>query len=166
MLMTILSALVLQLSSSLAWDSPKCFCTPSDPCWPSSSDLDALSGRLSPGALISPHPTGYPCHDPNFNDTACTLVHDAVTISPGQNYVSDPIYIASLPGSMQNTEYESSIYGNASTIACAFYAPRSDACGQGAVPTFGIKVAQEQDFVEALNFARDHNLRVVVKSTG
>lgn len=137
---------------------PKCFCTPNQSCWPSSSALTAFSKTLSsPSALIQVHPSGYACHDPHYNSTACSIANASQ---------ADPVWIASQPGSMQNLAFESSIFGNSTSPACSFNTTESTPCGQGSVPSFGVNVTVENDVVRALEFANKHNLRVVMKNSG
>lgn len=138
--------------------SAKCYCTPSQSCWPSFSALTTFAKTLSsPRALIQVHPSAYACHDPHYDATACSIAKASQT---------DSVWIANQPGSMDTMTFETSIFGNITTMACDFNTARTTPCGQGSVPTVGVNATTENDIVQALKFANTHNLRVVVKNSG
>lgn len=138
--------------------SSKCFCAPSRPCWPSTSDLTAFAKRLSsPSVLIQVHPSAYTCHDPHYDAAACNIAKSSQT---------NTVWIANQPGSMDSIEFETNIFGNSTTPACDFNAAELTLCGQGSVPPFGVNVTSENDIVQSLKFANKHNLRVVMKNSG
>ncbi|KAJ0133636.1 DNA double-strand break repair Rad50 ATPase [Fusarium oxysporum f. sp. albedinis] len=58
--------------------APKCRCLPGDTCWP--SDTGNVWSRFKKtvnGLLIKTVPIGSPCHDPNYDEEACTALQQA-----------------------------------------------------------------------------------------
>lgn len=62
-----------------------CYCLPGDSCWPSDSTWASLNDTVG-GRLIATVPLGSPCHDPNYNATACAALQSAWT-EPETQYV-------------------------------------------------------------------------------
>lgn len=52
-----------------------CRCLPGDACWPATSSWDSLNSTVG-GKLIATVPIGSVCHDPTYNETACTALRD------------------------------------------------------------------------------------------
>lgn len=52
-----------------------CRCLPGDACWPATSSWDTLNSTVG-GKLIATVPIGSVCHDPTYNETACTALRD------------------------------------------------------------------------------------------
>jgi FAD/FMN-containing dehydrogenase len=67
---------------------------------------------------------------------------------------------------MQLTNYEVFIFPNKTISACYINTTLGVPCGQGSVPPVGIDARSGSDIQAAVNFARERNLKVVVKSTG
>lgn len=44
--------------------------------------------------------------------------------------------------------------------------PLNSVCGQGSVPRYGVVAQSPSDVVAAVNFAKSHNLKIVIKNTG
>ena len=61
------------------------------------ADFEALSS----GALITPYPSEYTCHDPNFDAGRCTKINSSFN----NPEALDPTYIASLPGCRLRDQY-------------------------------------------------------------
>lgn len=67
---------------------------------------------------------------------------------------------------MQNTNFETFIFHNDTISACYLNTTLGIPCGQGSVPPIGVDARSENDIQAAVNFAKQHNLKLVVKGTG
>lgn len=149
------------VATSRASPTQRCRCAPGEACWPTSSELDALSAKLSsPDALLRQiNPPDFACHDPAYNATAC----DYAT-----NEASDLTWRTAQPGGTVNPLFESQAafsFNVTASLQCSS-GTEQEACGQGQVPSLGVAAANENDIVAALTFARERNLQVMVKGTG
>lgn len=59
-----------------AADAATCHSLPGDASWPATSSWDSLNSTVG-GKLIATVPIGSVCHDPTYNETACTALRDA-----------------------------------------------------------------------------------------
>ncbi|CAE6443500.1 unnamed protein product [Rhizoctonia solani] len=101
------------------------------------------------GRLIAPRPAGWVCHDPNYDETACK------SIKAGWN---DSVWRADQPGAMMNI-----FWGNTES---SIDAPRNVACEQGFIPIYSVNAHNENYVSEAVKFAGQHNLRLVLNIRG
>lgn len=73
----LLRALVLAghalLAAALADNSSSCKCIPGDACWPS-ADAWAQLNQTVDGKLIPNVPLAHVCHDPDYDEAACTAL--------------------------------------------------------------------------------------------
>ena len=53
-----------------------CRVLPGDGNWPSTNDWDQLN-RTVDGRLVATIPIGAPCHDPNYDEAACSQIQAA-----------------------------------------------------------------------------------------
>lgn len=53
-----------------------CRCLPGDACWPATSSWDSLNSTVG-GKLIATVPIGSVCHDPTYDEAACTALRDS-----------------------------------------------------------------------------------------
>ena len=67
---------------------------------------------------------------------------------------------------MQNVNFETFIFPNDTISACYLNTTLGIPCGQGSVPPVGVDARSESDVQAAVNFAKKHNLKLVVKNTG
>jgi len=67
---------------------------------------------------------------------------------------------------MQDTNYEVFIFPNKTISACYLNTTLGVPCGQGSVPPVGVDARSGSDIQAAVNFARQHDLKLVVKNTG
>jgi len=67
---------------------------------------------------------------------------------------------------MQHPNFESFIFDNGSISACYLNTTLGVPCQQGSVPIAGVDARSVGDIQAAVKFAVQHNLRLVVKSTG
>lgn len=49
---------------------------------------------------------------------------------------------------------------------CYITTPQSSPCGQGSVPVYAVAVTSAEQIQKAVNFARERNLRLVIKNSG
>ncbi|RPA97303.1 FAD-binding domain-containing protein [Choiromyces venosus 120613-1] len=131
----------------------RCRCLPTDSCWPTPSEWASFNTSVS-GSLIAVKPVASPCHDPTFDQAAC---EDAKT-----NYNSSA-WRGSFPGGYQQVNFETSAVKNES---CYPDTPRSSPCGQGNVPVYAVAATSPAQIQKAVDFARERNLRLVIKNSG
>ena len=88
-------------------------------------------------------------------------------ISVRANYTKDT-WRSDQPGAILFTNFETFIFLNDSISACYLNTTLGIPCGQGSVPPIGVDARSESDVrtARAVNFAKKHNLELVVKGTG
>ncbi|KAF4632911.1 hypothetical protein G7Y89_g5206 [Cudoniella acicularis] len=130
----------------------QCKVFPGDANWPSNATWEVLN-LLTGNALIKTVPLAAPCYSswPEYNVTACA----AITAS-----WSDPHLHANDPTSTQWPLYEG--------LTCLPPGLRSEdtTCTLGGYASYSIEITNVAQIQLALNFARNLNLRLVVKNTG
>jgi hypothetical protein len=67
---------------------------------------------------------------------------------------------------MQCINFESYIFENGTIDACYYNTTLRYPCDQGNIPILGVNVQQISDIQAAVRFAKQHNLRLIVKNTG
>ncbi|KAH8586194.1 hypothetical protein B0O99DRAFT_529182 [Bisporella sp. PMI_857] len=137
-----------------------CKCAPSDLCWPSTVEWDALNNTVS-GRLIRSTAPGSVCYpsEPNYDETSCNVVIANWTNSAFHS--ADPISVTS-PWA-NNSCYP--IYPNGTSIASDPDAGERG-CSIGSLPPYVINATDAGHVQAALKFARKWNLRLTVKNTG
>ncbi|KAK7024262.1 hypothetical protein VNI00_016479 [Paramarasmius palmivorus] len=133
-----------------------CKCLYGDTCWPSESDFNQLASRLSQ-PLVHPTPPESACYPASNPSGNCTDVQ--VNYGNG-NWRADQV------GALQNTNFQSFIFPNDTISACYLNATLGAPCGQGSIPPIGVDARSPEDIQAAVQFAAEHNLRLVVKNTG
>ena len=123
-------------------------CTAFQKCWPSSAAWSNFNASIN-GRLVAPRPPAWPCHDPHYDEAAC---------SEAKANWHDPFWRSNQTGAMQNPIWESP--------NCDIGSPRNVTCKQGFVPTYAVIAHEANDVVKAVKFAGKHRLRLVVKNTG
>ncbi|PYH88396.1 FAD-binding domain-containing protein [Aspergillus ellipticus CBS 707.79] len=128
----------------------KCKCTPTDPCWPSLSTWNALNSSVD-GKLINTQPMAQPCYPgPDYNDELCQVMSD---------------------------EWTNSTFRELSPVGYCY--PRVDTCSPanmtsanhtqctlGTSPVYAIIATEPDDVAAGIKFAKDNNVRLVIKNTG
>ncbi|KAG8736933.1 hypothetical protein FRC10_008706 [Ceratobasidium sp. 414] len=142
-LQTLLAGTLLS-SGVLARD----LCIASQKCWPSSGVWSAFNASIN-GRLVAPRPPAWPCHDPNYDEAACSNVKANWNSS---FWRSDQV------GAMQDLIWDS--------LDCGIDTPRNETCKQGFVPVYSVAAQGGSDVSKAVVFAAKHKLRLVVKNTG
>ena len=132
-----------------------CRCLYDQPCWPSESDFATLAAQLS-RPLLHPLPPTSVCYPP----------------IPGMNCgdvffnYTDAEWRSDQPGAMENTNFETFIFPNHTISACYLNTSLGIPCEQGSVPSVGVDARSGSDVQAAVSFAKQYNLKLVVKSTG
>ncbi|KAK1956048.1 FAD binding domain-containing protein [Colletotrichum sublineola] len=129
-------------------EDASCHCLPGDDCWPSKSSWDALNSTVG-GKLIATVPIGSVCHDPNYDEAACTALQNAWTL-PETHFPSS--------SSVMQTYFANQ--------SCDPFTDRTTPCLIGNYVSYAVEVTSAQDVVETINFARDNNIRFLVRNTG
>ncbi|KAK1139828.1 hypothetical protein N8T08_011154 [Aspergillus melleus] len=97
---------------------------------------------------------GWPCHDPALDSALC---------DERKALGSNSSWRREQPGALQYQNWEALPSANES---CSLQTPSSVPCGQGRVSVYSVVAETVEDIQQAVRFARDHNLRLVVKNTG
>ncbi|RAK96029.1 FAD-binding domain-containing protein [Aspergillus ibericus CBS 121593] len=138
---------------SLVSGSVKCRCQPGDACWPSEHDWKALNDSIH-GHLVRVRPIGHICHEPFYNRTSCNEL---------ARLQSDANWRAAQPGALQSFNWENWPQKHES---CAIEANPNSTCQQGRIPWYSAVVHSVDEIQEAVRFAKQRNLRLVIKNTG
>ncbi|KAH8890582.1 isoamyl alcohol oxidase [Thozetella sp. PMI_491] len=125
-----------------------CYCLPGDACWPDASTWSALNATVN-GRLVATVPIGTPCHDPNYNEGVCEALQS--------NWTLPQLHLASSSSVMQ------SYFANQS---CSPFTAESQPCLLGNYVSYAVNVSQPSDAVAALSFAKQNNIRLIVRNTG
>ncbi|KAL4803340.1 hypothetical protein BDV18DRAFT_166365 [Aspergillus unguis] len=139
-----LLAMVLGLGTALASD---CKCTPIDNCW-NEIDWSALNGTVS-GRLIWNEPPAVSCYrDPEYSKQECQHVNDEW---------SNTTFQADQPAGYCYPLDNSCPVGDP---------PLNHTCRLGPAPVYSINATEPEDLAAGISFARDNNIRLVVRNTG
>ena len=117
--------------STIVDSSKTCRCLPSENCWPSDKDWDALAKSLD-GKLIKPSAPLSVCKDSASKNCKDVLKN-----------IKNPFYMQSDSGRNESQGWLGAWSNQASSYA--------------------VEAKDTQDIVKAVNFAREHNLRLVIK---
>ncbi|KAI0858731.1 FAD binding domain-containing protein [Xylaria cubensis] len=132
------------------YDGPECKAAPGSAAWPLEADWARLNGSLS-GALLKPVPVAAVCYDGPFKDAnQCNFL--LRNTSSSRFYINDPLTILAM------WPEGDTCYASASTAGLN--------CTQGGFPSYVVNVTTVKQIQAAVNFARNKNLRLVVKNTG
>ncbi|EED23464.1 isoamyl alcohol oxidase [Talaromyces stipitatus ATCC 10500] len=124
-----------------------CKCMPNDACWPSPAIWSTLNDTLS-GKLIQNIPVAAPCYPgPYSNPTECAIVQE--------NWMNTSFL----------SEYSIG-YSYPFTQSCDIAPGNTTNCELGDSPVYAVNASTPEDAVAGVNFAREWNLRLVVKTTG
>ncbi|KAF4631620.1 hypothetical protein G7Y89_g6508 [Cudoniella acicularis] len=130
-------------------DTPECKSFPGDPSWPADSDWSRLNSVLN-GSLLHPLPLGAPCYQgPSYNLSKCQAVNSITGYTAAAR--EDPLAVITL-------------WAEGGTCLPSLNA--TGACEQGGYPVYVINVTTVKDIQAGINFARNRNLRLVIKNAG
>ena len=152
-LLTLLT-ISLGLTSASSRQTQGCRCTFGSDCWPPESEFRALASKVSQ-PLIHPIPPATPCYDPAAGN--CTDV-----LASWYNGV----WRSDQPGAAEHTNFETYTFPNGTIQGCYLNTTLGFPCQQGNVPVIGVDARTPSDIQEAVKFAGNHNLRLVIKNTG
>ncbi|KAI1633705.1 hypothetical protein F4809DRAFT_666588 [Biscogniauxia mediterranea] len=132
------------------YDGPECKEYPGSEGWPTDDEWVQLNASLG-GVLLKPVPLGAACYDGPYRDEAkCDFILNNASTS--RIWIDDPL---------------SSFTTWPAGDAC--YATRDTEgldCTQGGYPVYVVNASTVKHIQAAVNFARNRNLRIVIKNTG
>jgi hypothetical protein len=142
-----------------ARQAKKCKTYPTDPEWPSLQQWQDFNTTLE-GALIKTVPEASPCYSNGSADNSSECQSLSSTWGNSTLRIEDPTSIRSV------------LFQGMSCMPPAFAPsflstnsmPRT--CTLGAFPEFVVKATNAVQIQHAVNFAREHNIRLVIKNTG
>ena len=143
------AALQFPLSSSLSpTDSTWCKAIPSSPSWPSKEQWQALNISIS-GQLLAPLPPAAVCDTtlPVFDNTSCAYVASQYEVS--NFHAQDPVSV---------------MQPNWVNDACL--PSTKDRCNLKQFPIYVVNATHPAHVKAGVDFARVHNVRLIVKGTG
>ncbi|KAB8204083.1 hypothetical protein BDV34DRAFT_198156 [Aspergillus parasiticus] len=143
-----LAAATAALTSTAFADDSNCYCLPGDSCWPSTSSWESLNSTVG-GRLVATVPIGSPCHDPTYDAAACAALKS--------NWTTPLPHLESSSSIMQT------YFANQS---CDPFTAESRPCLLGNFVSYAVNVSSSDDVIAAINFAKDNNIRFVIKNTG
>lgn len=126
-----------------------CRAYPGNPEWPSDDDWSRFNSCLA-GVLLKPSPPGIVCYPgPAYNLTKCM----ALLRAGGESrfYLNDPVTVLTT-------------WTTGNTCDVTFF-PTGN-CTQGGFSVYVVNVTNVRQIQAAVNFARNTNLRLVIKNTG
>ncbi|KAI1301069.1 FAD binding domain-containing protein [Xylaria venustula] len=137
-------------TASLIYDGLECKVYPGTAAWPLEADWAQLNSTLD-GALLTPVPISAVCYNgPYQNTNQCnTLLRNA---SSSRFYINDPLSVLTM------WPEGDTCYASANTTGLN--------CTQGGWPNYVVNVTTVKQIQGAVNFARNKNLRLIVKNTG
>ncbi|OMP84254.1 6-hydroxy-D-nicotine oxidase [Diplodia seriata] len=133
-------------SVAVAQNSTDCKCIPGDACWPAADAWAELNTTVS-GKLIANKPLAHVCHDPDYDEAACTELKSQWVW---------PIVFQDAPTAMMDPVWQN----------CTPFTPREQPCALGGDAVYSINVTSAADMAAGVKFANAHNIRLVVRSTG
>lgn len=149
-----LSLLHASLSAALPTsEGPSCKANPIDSTWPDHSEWLALNDSI--GGLITTSPIASSC----WNDNT---FHSLYSCSTVQANWSSSVFHAAQPESIGAT-----LFANNSCLPSGVNGYlESQGCRLGGLPSYIVNATNECQIAEAMRWAADRNLRIVVKGTG
>lgn len=152
----ILSLSLLNIVTSLALptsESQSCKANPLDSTWPEHSEWLALNESI--GGLIATSPVAASC----WNETTFSSPYSCSTV---QANWSSSIFHAAQPESIG-----APLFANNSCLPPGVNGYlESQGCRLGGLPSYVVNATDECQIAQAMRWAADKNLRIVVKGTG
>ncbi|KAK2839327.1 hypothetical protein FQN49_006252, partial [Arthroderma sp. PD_2] len=138
--------------------SISCRCQPWEPCWPSEELWQSFNASID-GNLFRLRPAAHVCYEPSFDQSACD---DLPRLS------KDSGWRASQPGVLQDWVWE---VGKTANETCPVggslrAGTTTHSCHQGRIPLYSVSVKSAEQIQQAVRFAKQHNLRLVIRNTG
>ncbi|RYP40862.1 hypothetical protein DL767_001343 [Monosporascus sp. MG133] len=132
------------------YDGPACKAYPGTPEWPLDDQWSRLNTSLG-GVLLKPVPIAAACYDGPYEDASrCNFLLRNATTS--RVYINDPLTVL--------TEWPEgdTCYATSQTQGLD--------CTQGGFPVYVVNATTVKHIQIAVNFARNNNLRLVIKNSG
>ncbi|KAK4176683.1 hypothetical protein QBC36DRAFT_238417 [Triangularia setosa] len=131
----------------------RCKIGPQDAAWPTIDEWTKLNTTLG-GKLLRPAPAPVVCYPgPSYNAAACEfLVGGAARRT--RFWLDDPLSVFS-PWTQGNT-----------CLLSANVSGPTRSCTQGGFPAYVVNATSVRDAQVAVNFARNNNIRLIIKNTG
>ena len=125
-----------------------CKSVPGTPGWPCLAEWQKFNESLS-YQLLKPLPPAAPCHanEPNFNNLTCAYIE--AQWATGAFHADDPI------------STDSNNFNNDSCLPD----PTAPCSGEG-YPIYVVNATNTEQVKLGVDFAREHNIRLVIKGTG
>ncbi|KAL3447689.1 hypothetical protein BJX65DRAFT_90227 [Aspergillus insuetus] len=138
----------LSIVAAAAAAATSCRCFPGDTCWPTTETWQQFNESID-GRLIATVPLGFSCHDPHYNAELCAQLETQWTI-PELHYDSSSSVMAPY-------------FANAS---CDPFHAIDKPCTLGNYISYAVNVSAPSHVSASLQFAKEHNIRLVVRNTG
>ncbi|OJJ47555.1 hypothetical protein ASPZODRAFT_15006 [Penicilliopsis zonata CBS 506.65] len=139
------------LDAAIFWFRPLLFAdTPGDECWPSTASWNTLNTTVN-GKLLHNRPLAEPCYPgDNYDADACQYISDqwtnATIVSENAVGYSYPLVTTCPP---------------INTTVAAY-----PICDLGTAPVYTINATEAADVAAGIKFAKENNIRLVIKNTG
>jgi hypothetical protein len=135
-------------SAPSTFQGPRCKIQPEDADWPS-EELWARLNTTVGGRLLKPYPVGAACYPdrPEYNSTTCSYLLGPATTS--RFFMDDPLNALTT-------------WGEGATCL-QLHNTTGRTCTQGGFPVYVVNASSVRDIQAAVNFARNQNLRLVIK---
>lgn len=147
----ILSLLLSPVLGLVTDHNARCKAIPGDVGWPSTEAWNALN-RTVYGRLIATVPLPSVCHlEPfgTYNEDACTAMKTA--------WLKDQTFL-NHAAEVMNPAIQN--------YSCVPFTPASQPCEMGNYASYSINVTGANDAIAGIRFARENNIRLVIKNTG
>ncbi|KAI2628458.1 FAD-binding domain-containing protein [Hypoxylon sp. NC1633] len=132
-------------------DAADCKAYPGTTDWPLEQDWSRLNSSLG-GALVRGIPPAAVCYDGPFKDAAaCTFL--SVNTTSNRFYINDPVTVLSE-------------WAEGDTCHVSRQPQAGENCTQGGFPVYVVNATTVRQVQMAVNFARNRNIRLVIKNTG
>ncbi|KAK8138629.1 hypothetical protein PG984_002009 [Apiospora sp. TS-2023a] len=125
-----------------------CKCFPGDSCWPESAEWDKLNTTIG-GRLVKTVPLGAPCHGQDYDVEVCKNLQ--------QQWQFEDVHMSSSSSVM------APFFANQS---CDPFQPKSRPCELGNYVRYAVNATGVDDIKAAIAFAKEKNIRFVVRNTG
>ncbi|KAI1210253.1 FAD-binding domain-containing protein [Annulohypoxylon truncatum] len=126
-----------------------CKVFPGDKAWPSTEEWARLNRTLG-GALLKPKPAAAACYQgPDFDQAECTFL---LTNASSSHYWLDDPLVALTQWSQGST--------------CPLVSDPQGNCTRGGFPEYVVNATNVKHIQAAVNFARNKQIRLIVKNTG
>ena len=135
-------------SASSVYQGPKCKVQPEDTTWPSEEQWARLNATVG-GNLLKPHPVGAACYPdrPEYSKDTCAYLLGPAAAT--RFFFDDPLTALTTWGE------------GATCLQLLNTTGRT--CAQGGFPVYVVNATSVRDIQAAINFARNQNLRLVIK---